>query len=261
MGDEVLIERRTDLPAAIVTINRPAKRNACNEATWRGLGDAFRSLSRDGTTRLAVLTGAGAHFCAGDDIKDFSRVRDDPAAADAYRAAIRESYAAIGAAPFPIIAALSGYCIGGAVSLAMSCDFRTADASAMFGLPPARLGEVYPVEQTRRLVMLAGPSWARRLLFSGERVDAATAHRIGLVDALAGTDPIAAALEFGRAMTESAPLAVAGSKRIVNAVLDGADQRDAALLAAAIRRAEESDDIREGARAFATKRPPRFQGR
>lgn len=261
MGDEILLTRPADQPVAIVTINRPAKRNACNGAAWRGIGGAFRSLAAEGGTRLAILAGAGAHFCAGDDIGDFSRVRDDAAAAAAYRAAIRESYAAIGEAPFPVIAALSGYCIGGAVSLAMACDFRVADATAIFGLPPARLGEVYPIEQTRRLAMLAGPAWARRILFTGERVDAATAQRIGLVDALAPSDPVAAALEFGRAMTESAPLAVAGSKRILNAVLDGTDQRDAALLAAAMRRAEDSEDIREGARAFAEKRAPRFQGR
>lgn len=261
MADEILIERHTDLPVAIVTINRPAKRNACNEAAWRGLGRAFSELARDGDTRLAVLTGAGPHFCAGDDIRDFSRVRDDAAAAEAYRASIRGSYAAIGAAPFPVIAAIAGYCIGGAVSLAMACDFRVASLTAIFGLPPARLGEVYPIEQTRRLAMLAGPSWARRILFSGTRVDAATALDIGLVDELAENDPVAGALEFGRMMLGSAPFAIAGSKRILNAILDGAEAREAEAFAAAIRRAEESEDIREGARAFAEKRVPRFTGR
>lgn len=259
MGDEVLLTRLADQPVAIVTINRPAKRNACNEAAWRGIGAAFRSLAAEGGTRLAILAGAGAHFCAGDDIGDFSRVRDDAAAAEAYRRAIRESYAAIGEAPYPVIAALSGYCIGGAVSLAMACDFRVADATAIFGLPPARLGEVYPIEQTRRLAMLAGPGHARRILFSGERLDAASAHRIGLVDAVTEADPVSAALDFGRGMIDSAPLAAAGSKRILNAVLDGTDQRDVAALIAAMRRAEESEDIREGARAFAEKRQPAWK--
>ena len=81
MGDEILLTRPADQPVAIVIINRPAKRNACNEAAWRGIGAAFRGLAVEGGTRLAILAGAGPHFCAGDDIGDFSRVRDDAVAA------------------------------------------------------------------------------------------------------------------------------------------------------------------------------------
>lgn len=260
LRDEILLERR-DNGVAVVTINRPAKRNACNQAAWRGIGRAFRTLAQDGGVRLGVLTGAGGHFCAGDDVLDYAAVRNHPVDGEAYRADIRESYAAIMAAPFPVIAAISGYCVGGAVSLCFSCDFRVATPDARFGIPPGRLGQVYPAEQCQRLAALVGLTEARRLLFTAEQFDAAHARRIGLLDALADGDPVDEAIRFAEPMSNCAPLSIAGTKLIFNAIAAGRVDQQAETIAAAIRRADESEDIIEGARAFAERRRPRFRGR
>lgn len=257
---EILLDRRED-GVAIVTINRPAKRNACNQAAWRGIGLAFRALAQEGGIRLGILTGAGGHFCAGDDVLDFASVRDHAEEADIYRADIRESYAAIMAAPFPVVAAISGYCVGGAVSLCLACDFRIGTPGAIFGIPPGRLGQVYPAEQCQRLATLVGLSEARRLLFTAERFDAAHARSIGLLDVLAEGDPVAEAIRFAAPMRDCAPLSIAGTKLIFNAIAAGRVEQEAEAIAAAIRRADDSEDVAEGARAFAERRRPNFRGR
>lgn len=260
LRDEILVTRREG-GIAVVAINRPAKRNACNQAAWRGIGAAFRALAQDRGMRLGILTGTGGHFCAGDDVLDFASVRDHAEDADIYRADIRESYAAIMAAPFPVIAAIPGYCVGGAVSLCLACDFRVGTATAQFGIPPGRLGQVYPAEQCQRLATLVGVSEARRLLFTGERFDAAHAQRIGLLDALTEADPVEAAIRFAAPMQDCAPLSVAGTKLIFNAIAAGRVEQEAEAITAAIRRADDSEDVAEGARAFAERRRPNFQGR
>ena len=159
---------RLDRPAArlaIVTIDRPAKRNALDQAAWRDLGAAFAALRGDAALRAIILTGAGGAFCAGDDIGAFAAVRDDPAARAAYWDAIMGCYAAVSASRVPVVAAISGACVGGGCTLALRCDFRLADSTARFGVPPARLGLVYPPESTQLLVAVAGQSMARRMLF------------------------------------------------------------------------------------------------
>lgn len=259
-GDEILLERR-DGSIAVVTINRPNKRNACNQAAWRGIGKAFRALADDGDIRLGILTGTGGHFSSGDDVLDYAAVRNHPVDGEAYRNDIRESYAAIMASPFPVIAAISGYCVGGAVSLCFACDFRIATPDARFAIPPGRLGQVYPAEQCRRLAALVGMTEARRLLFTAEQFDALYARRIGLIDALAENDPVIEAIRFAEPMQNCAPLSIAGTKLIMNAIASGRVDQQAGAIAAAIRRADESEDAIEGARAFAERRRPRFVGR
>lgn len=248
----------TGAHVAVVTINRPDKRNACNGAAWRGLRDAMGLIAAQGG-RLAVLTGAGGHFSAGDDIHDASKARETPQDERAYAEDIRLAFTAITEAPFPVIAAIQGYCIGGALSLAMCCDFRVGTASAQLGIPAAKLGFTYPAAQCARLMALVGISMARRMLFTGERIDGATAHAHGLLDQLAD-DPLEAALAFGAPMAEGAPLSVHASKRIFQALSMGDLAGQAETIAALMQRVETSDDLREGARAFAEKRQPRFRG-
>lgn len=250
-----------DARAAVVTINRPAKRNACNQAAWRGLGSIFDELGREGRARIVVLTGAGGHFCAGDDIIDAGRARADPAAAALYAADLQAAFDAVVKAPFPVVAAIPGYAIGGGLSLAMCCDFRVGGPASSLGVPAAKLGFTYPLAQCARLMSLVGLSWARRIMFSGERIDAVTAQRIGLLDALSEGDLVEAAIAFAAGMRDSAPLTIAASKRIFNALATGEPERHAAEIEAFTRRIENSEDLREGARAFAEKRRPRFTGR
>ncbi|MBC5764652.1 enoyl-CoA hydratase/isomerase family protein [Ramlibacter albus] len=259
-ASEILVTRPQP-GCAVVTIDRPHRRNACDFAAWTDLKSAFETLGADTETKLIVLTGAGGHFCAGDDIVAFSEARSDVAFAQVWRDRIQACYAAVQATPKPVIAAISGVSVGGGCSLAMCCDFRVGDASARIGVPVAKLGLVYPTIQLQRLAWLIGASNARKWIYEAGIYDAAESHRVGFLDALCEGDAVEAALRFGAAMAETAPLSIAGSKAQLNAILAGQVEPRRAELDAMVRRADESEDFREAARAFAEKRKPRFTGR
>lgn len=260
MASEILVERRDGGRVAVVTINRPHRRNACDLAAWRDMRDVFRGFAEDRALRLAVLTGAQGHFCAGDDILAFREALSDPVRADAYRAVIQECFAAVQAAPVPVIAAMSGVCVGGGASLALCCDFRVGDASARVSVPVARLGLVYPTIQLQRLSQLIGVSQTRRWLYTGEFVGADSARQAGFIDDI-HDDPVAGALAFGAGMMDNAPLSIAGSKLQLNAISAGTLIEDAARIQALFDQANQSEDYRNAATAFAEKRQPVFVGR
>lgn len=257
---DILIDRSRDR-IAVVTINRPQRKNACDMAAWTDLMNAFGDLARDSNVRLAVLAGAGGDFCAGDDIIAFRAIKHDAAAADAQRRRIQECYAAVQDAPFPIVAAIRGVCVGGGCSLAMCCDFRVADATARVGVPVAKLGLVYPTIQLERLAALIGVQEARRWIYGGDIIAAKEAHRVGFLDALADGDVIEAAIAYGAPMFGAAPLSIAGSKAQLNAIAAGQAGAREAQLNAMEKRADNSEDFDEAARAFAEKREPCFRGR
>ena len=246
---------------AVVTLNRPARRNAVSLAMWRELQHIFRRLSEARDVRLVILTGAGGHFCAGADISEFAGMRGDAAAGRAYEEAVDDCYEALSALDKPTVAAISGSCVGGGCALAMACDFRIADATARFGIPAARLGVVYSVRECRMLVSLVGLAGAKRILFGGALVGVEEASRLGLVDGMAQGDVVRAAVDFAGPMRENAPLSIAGAKLILNALARDDVEWKAAAIEALIDRALESEDAKEGARAFMEKRRPAFTGR
>jgi enoyl-CoA hydratase/carnithine racemase len=257
---EILLDR-SRAPIVIVTINRPAKRNACDFAAWRDLGSVFATLAGEGETRLAILTGAGGHFSAGDDILAFASVRGNVELEASYRQSIRECYAAIESTPFPVVAAISGVCVGGARSLALRCDFRIADRTARFGIPSARLGLIYPTEQVQRLTALIGLGNARRWLYSGSLFDADEAQRIGFVEALADGNVIEEVVAFMTPTICNGPLAIAGTKLQLNAIAGDQLATHAPAIEALSLKADNSEDYAEAVRAFAGKRKPQFRGR
>jgi enoyl-CoA hydratase/carnithine racemase len=246
---------------AVVTLNRPARRNAVSLAMWRELARTFRELSDEGAVRLVILTGAGGHFCAGADISEFAAVRGDAAAGRAYEAAVEGCYEALCALGKPTVAAISGSCVGGGCALAMACDFRIADPTARFGIPAARLGVVYTVRECRMLLSLVGLAGAKRILFGGELVGIEEALRLGLVDGTAEVDVVQAAVAFAGPMRDNAPLSIAGAKLILNALACDDLEAKADAIEALMHRALESEDSKEGARAFMAKRRPAFKGR
>lgn len=260
MASDILIDRG-DGGSAVVTINRPQRRNACDFDAWTDLKAAFEELGDDPQVKLVVLTGAGGHFCAGDDIVAFAPVREDPPRAHAWRTRIQECYAAVQAMPKPVIAALQGVCVGGGCSLAMCCDFRVADSSARVGVPVARLGLVYPTIQLQRLAWLIGASNARRWIYEAGMYGAEECEHVGFVDRLTEGAVVVAALDFGREMALAAPLSIAGAKAQLNAVLAGQVEQRREALDAMVRSADESEDFREAMLAFREKRAPRFKGR
>lgn len=246
---------------AVVTIDRPARRNALNLDAWRGLAGSFRALAAEREVRLVILTGAAGHFCAGADISEFARVRADSAGGATYERDVASCYEAIRGVPQPTIAAIAGSCVGGGCAIALCCDFRVFHRGARFGIPATKLGTIYTVEECRFLYSVVGLANAKRILYGSELFGAAAAREMGFADTVVDGDVVDSAIAFGAPMTANAPLAIAGTKRILQALAAGDAERQRPAIEALIRAALDSEDYREGAAAFLEKRPARFGGR
>ncbi|PLZ00155.1 3-hydroxybutyryl-CoA dehydratase [Burkholderia sp. WAC0059] len=244
---------------ATVTINRPGKRNALTLALWRNLGATVAALGRRADVRVIVITGTGESFCAGADIAEFAEVRSTERQVVEYEAAFDGCCNAIEAAPKPTLAAINGFCMGGGCNVAMACDFRFAVPGAQFAIPAARLSIVYGTAGTRRLLSLVGLAHAKRILYTAERFDAATALRMGFVDEV-GDDLWAVVGRFSAVLRDNAPLSISGAKMILNALAAGTGALREHDVEEAVRRAAHSFDYAEGRAAFVEKRRPAFRG-
>lgn len=255
--EEIRIERRDGIVSVI--LNRPSVRNAVTLAMWRELAEIFPGFAADPDVRGVVLTGAGKDFSVGADISEFEKIRDDRHQSAAYEVAVDACSGAIAGLGKPVVAAISGYCLGGGCHLALACDFRFGDHTAMVGIPAARLSIVYGLHSVQRLLALTGISNAKRILYSAERYSAEQAASMGLIDEL-HEDPGSAAEGFLRRLAANAPLSIAGAKYMLNGLSMGDGGLDPAAAQRLIDEASDSDDFREGRRAFAEKRSPRFRG-
>lgn len=246
---------------AVVTLNRPEKRNAVSLDMWRVLGRIFTDLNERSEVRAIILTGAGGNFCAGADISEFSRVRFDVESGRIYEEAGETATLAIRGSRKPTIAAIAGYAIGGGCGLALACDFRIADRSARMGITAARLGIVYGTLDCELLYRQVGLASAKRVLFSGQHFAIDDCVAMGLVDIVATDTAVAAAQAYAAAIAANAPLSVAGSKLILEAIAAGEAGTRKQEIAQVIDDAMTSADYREGAQAFVEKRRPNFTGR
>lgn len=235
-------------PVATVVISNPARRNAMTYDMWRRLPLLLDQLEAEPAVRVLVLTGAGDTFCAGADLGDLD---ESLAAGDASIAvAAEERLAAFGK---PTVAAVRGACVGGGCQLAVACDLRIVAADARFGVPPARLGLVYPAPTTRRLAALVGPAAAKYLLFTGELVDAERAARIGLADEVVPADRLGDRVAgLTGSIAARSQLSVVAAKEIV----DG--RADPARVDWWYGQVRASGEAREGVAAFHERRPARF---
>jgi enoyl-CoA hydratase/carnithine racemase len=243
-------------------LNRPERRNAMSAEMWRAIPDIVRRFADDPDIRALALTGEGGEaFAAGADISEFAGNRDDAEAARRYDAMTLEAFTAFQECRKPVIAAIDGYCLGGGLALALACDIRIASDRSIFALPPARLGLAYPLAGLRQLLAVVSAARAKELLFTARRVDAAEALRIGLIHATVASASLKAEADSVLAMVAAnAPLSIAAAKGMINALSDvSGDQRPDALAALADA-CFDSDDYKEGRRAFLEKRSPQFSG-
>jgi enoyl-CoA hydratase/carnithine racemase len=257
---DILVDR-SDPAVVVVTINRPERRNAMKLAMWKELARIFTSLSSDSDVRAVVLTGAGSGFCAGADISEFSAVRATVEDGRAYEAAADDCQSSIASCVKPTIAAISGPCYGGGVGIALSCDFRVADASAYFGIPAARLSNVYGVVETRAVFEAVGVAAAKEILFTGRRYDLDEAYRIGLATHMANDDALSCARNLAASMAVLAPLTIKGAKIVIEALARGEVAQQQGAIHDVMDEAMASNDYKEGVAAFAEKRDPVFTGR
>lgn len=255
---DILLTKRDRV--AVVSLNRPEVRNAVTLKMWRELAAMFSALAEDDDIRAVVLTSSGPDFCVGADVSEFDRIRENRDQSAAYEVSVDACSAAIADLAKPVIAAISGYCLGGGCHLALACDFRFADGSAKVGIPSAKLSIVYGVKSVQRLLAIAGIANAKRMLYSGERYDAVHARAMGLIDEM--RDNVgAAAVEYAAMLAGNAPLSIAGAKFMLNGLSMGDGGLDTAAAQRLIDTAADSEDFREGRLAFAQKRAPRFRGR
>ena len=243
-----------DGATAHILIDRAGKRNAFDMAMWRALPDLLDQAARNPSLRLLVLRAAqpGA-FCAGADIAELLANKDDPDWRAANQAAINRVQHELARHPLPTIAFVEGDCVGGGCGLALACDLRVATPAARFGITPAKLGLVYPLHDVKLLVDLVGPGQARRILYTGELLDAGEALRIGLVEAIAESPE-----SLAHPILDASPHTIRETKRFVRRVLDGQVADDAETLRI-FADAFTGSDFAEGTAAFVAKRKPSFR--
>src|ERR1700744_4236607 len=247
----------------VVTFNNPEKRNAMSLEMWEGLGQALSELRDDPEVRVVVLFGAGDKaFVSGADISQFEKTRHNAEASEEYSRRSSAQRALLADFPKPVIACIRGFCLGGGMQVAMSADIRIAAEDSQFGIPAAKLGIAYGYDGLKHLVSLVGPSWARLLMFTGMRIHSSEAVRIGLVDRVVPDGELwDATMEIARTISGNAPLAIKAAKITIAQILKDPADRDRNAVKQIGIACMDSEDFREGRRAFMEKRKPQFKGK
>ena len=246
----------------LITFNQPEKRNAMSVEMWDGLAEILENWECAPAVHVVVLAGAGDKaFVSGADISQFEQRRGNADAQREYDRLISAGRTKLAAFGKPVIAQIQGFCLGGGLGIALQADIRIAAEGSTFGIPAAKLGIAYGFDMVRRLVSLVGPAHTATLLFTGERIGAAEAARIGLVNQMVA--PVAlegTVATMARGIAANAPLSITGMKLILRqATLDPSD-RDMDAVARTVAACFDSADYAEGRTAFMEKRRPVFRG-
>src|SRR5688500_1209761 len=211
MSDHILVQH--DGPVATVVFNRPKMRNAISLAMWMEIASLTEALAKDDAVRAIVYRGAGTEaFASGADISEFEQQRKDLETAANYNAQTEAAYRTVRECPKPTVAMIFGYCMGGAMAIAMACDFRFAATGSKFGIPAARLSIIYGLDPVHQLVDLVGPAYAKDILYSARAVEDEEALRIGLIQRLVPADELEAqTYDYLRKVAANAPLSIRGT--------------------------------------------------
>lgn len=261
MTDKLRLDK--DGPIGWITFNQPQKRNAISQEMWEAMPGHVGALADDDAIRVVVLRGAGEHFVAGADISQFQERRRNMADEEAYARISARGLSALAGLGKPLLAMIRGYCVGGGVSVALTCDLRLAAGDARFGVPAARLGLGYHYHGMEKLLRLVGPAYTKEIFFTA-RTDftAQDAWRMGLVNQVVPAEELE---DFTRRYAETiaanAPLTVRSAKETLAQLEKPPADRDLAHLDRLLAACFDSEDYQEGVRAFSEKRRPVFKGR
>jgi enoyl-CoA hydratase/carnithine racemase len=242
--------------------NNPARRNAVSMEMWRAIPDVLAAFEADPAVRVVVFAGAGERaFVAGADISQFEAQRNDAAAEGRYAGASAAATAAMTGISKPTLAMIRGFCIGGGLAVALTCDLRICSDDARFAIPAARLGLGYGFAGVKAVIDVVGPAIAKEILFTARQFSAEEALRVGLVNRVTTRDELEPLVrDYAAMIGANAPLTVRAAKLAAREALRDPDKRRLADVEAAVAACFDSADFKEGRTAFMEKRPPVFRG-
>jgi enoyl-CoA hydratase/carnithine racemase len=245
-----------------ITFNQPKKRNAISFAMWKAIPEIISDFAAADDVRVVVMKGAGDKaFVSGADISEFEEVRSTPEQIEIYEKATSASGAALRSLEKPLIAMIRGFCVGGGMSIALGADLRISADDGQFGVPAAKLGLGYGYGGIKELMNLVGPSYAKEIFFTGQRFSAVDAEKMGLVNRVVPVDELETTVStLARTIAGNAPLTVKATKAAINEGTKNPDERDLDRIAAMVEACFNSEDYKEGRRAFMEKRKPQFKG-
>lgn len=258
--DKMLSEKRGAI--GIMTFNNPERHNAVSLEMWEAADRILSDFIADAAIRVIVITGAGGKsFVSGADISKFEDERASMEAVRKYNAAVERMYGGIYELPKPTIAMIRGYCLGGGLGLAISCDVRVCSDVSKFALPAAKLGLGYGYVPMKRFVDVLGPAVTKEIFYTARQYDAATALRWGMVNhALPDAEVEPFVMAMAETIAANAPLTVNSIKAIAQEIVKDPDKRDRAACDRMVEQCFASNDYIEGRRAFMEKRKPAFTG-
>ena len=253
---------RVEEGVGYITFNNPEKHNAVSIEMWDALEkilDEFRSSKE---IRVIVLNGAGGKsFVSGADISKFDKERSSKDAVLSYNKRTQKVYELLETFPKPTIAMIDGYCIGGGLNLAVCCDIRICSEKSKFAMPAAKLSLGYPFSSIKRLFDVMGPGMAKHFMFTAEKISASEALACGLVQKLVSAENIETYVrDYALTISHNAPLTIKAMKQIGIEIFKNPDERDLLLCEQLASACFDSEDYKEGRKAFMEKRKPNFKG-
>ncbi len=246
-----------------LTFSRPERMNAVSVEMWAAIPEIMAAFEADGGIRVVVLTGAGGKaFVAGADISQFSDTREDARAAAEYERINGEAFAAIRDCSKPTIAMINGYCIGGGLAIALSCDLRIAAEGSSFAIPAAKLGLAYPIDGMEQVLRVVTPAFAKEIFFTARRFDVAEARAMQLINAALPANELEAyTAQICTQICANAPLTLRAAKHAIDTIAAKPESYDRAGVETLSAACFGSADYAEGRAAFLEKRKPEFKGR
>jgi enoyl-CoA hydratase len=254
----IVVEKKDKI--ALLTISREKALNALNDETIAEIQDFFDSIGDSDDVNCIVITGQGKAFVAGADIAELAGCNVEGGTEKAVIG--HKMMRTIENCPWPVIAAVNGFALGGGCELALACDFRLASEKAKFGQPEVNLGIIPGYGGTQRLPRLIGAGKAKELVYTGNIINAEEAYRIGLADEIYPLEELMdKAMDMAKLIVSKGPLAIKAAKKCINEGLEGTLKEGCELESQAFGELYGSEDTPEGLNAFLEKRPPQFKGK